>query len=376
MEEKLTCPVCGFQAGAILAHIRKTHNMTSEDFKKQYPGVSLRKAWAKGASKATDPRIAKLGEASRDSKIGKTSNAALSEDQWSRDYKKCVICNTTKYPHASNGVCSNCRINQYKLDTRQGKIKVSEKSIWQEDDDKMLRDFYPTTRMRDLEEMLDKEEGQIKSRVQVLGLNRDIDKVSRQDIYRQHLPSELNEEETQVIYGSLLGDGCICIQKNDNYCFREEHCIEQLAYLKWKNQKLARWGSRVYEYPLKFVCHMDTHYHSLWKDIYDSIYSQSTTRVITDDWLNKIDFLGLSILIADDGTLHTKGGATMRIEINNFSHEEVAHVADVFSDKFGVKFTKTEHGLGYPRLMIPAQDYRKLVPNLIIPPGMEYKFKV
>ena len=207
---------------------------------------------------------------------------------------------------------------------------------------------------------------------------------------RQHLPIELTQEEESVIFGSLLGDGCICKQKDDNYCFRESHGPKQGDYTAWKAQKMQRWNPKCYysksdgthiavknvinETDLSvFNYKFDLPYHDLWKEFYDRIYVSSKKRVISDWWMDKIDPLAVAIWIADDGSRHGNG---MRLCTQNFSKECHEKIKTFFAEKFDVE-TRIDESELYFSLWISAENYRKLcvqLPWKELPGCMHYKF--
>lgn len=242
-----------------------------------------------------------------------------------------------------------------------------------EEDDKLKQLYYDNLKIKDIADILSKTSDQVKVRKSKLGY---VDR-NRKEAYRAHLPKELNDIEEQVIYGSLLGDGMIscCKKKQHNYVgyhFRDCHSIKQKDYLQWKLPFLKRWNAKIYDDAKYPRVSLYTPYHEVWERIHNEIYPNNR-KTITVEWLQKIDYLGLSVLIGDDGTKHGSGCV---IATNNFNKEEHDLIVDVFSEKFGTHFkVGYKPSVGYYNIFIPALSYKSLLKKLPIPTGVEYKFK-
>jgi len=222
-------------------------------------------------------------------------------------------------------------------------------------------------KIKDIAKELAKSPNQIKVRKSKLGyIDRD-----RKTAYRAHLPNYLNDIEEQIIYGSLLGDAFVTLQKKKEFNFRECHSIKQLDYIQWKCNLLKRWDAKLCIQPKYKRVALYTPYHDIWQQINSETY-QNGRKTITVEWLEKIDYLGLAALIGDDGTRHGNG---CRIATNCFNGEENDLIVNIFSDKFGVKFQKNYRpSVGYFYVFIPAEAYRALLKKLPVPKGIEYKF--
>jgi len=355
----LNCPVCKFQGKALLSHIRKDHRMTAAEFKSQFPDSPLRQAWMKGKTK-DDPMVAKIAQASRDAKRGKRgneNNAALPEGQWSRQYDACVKCGTTNYPHAAKGLCSKCRISGQEF-----KITYSDKSKWSEEEDKILSQYYPVTRLKDLVLYLsDKSIDQIKIRLRMLGINNSSRKLTRQQLFRNHLPEVLTPKQEQIFIGSMLGDGHIYNNGNNTCCFAETHSINQADYLSWKTSEFQNLGSSLYNYPERNISELYTSYNDMWEEYWKKWYINDGTKLIkriNKEDFEKIDFLGLAVWIGDDGSPHGKG---MRIETCCFTDEENRYMAQFLSKKFSIQIEERKTSKGYNRLWIGSGAYTKII---------------
>jgi transposase len=236
-----------------------------------------------------------------------------------------------------------------------------------EEDEKLKKLYYDNYKIQDIANELGKTKNQVRGRKRKFGYT---DR-NRKEAYRAHLPNSLNETEEQIIYGSLLGDGSITLQKKTEYNFRGVHSAKQLTYMQWKKKLLKRWDPKIYFTSNNETICLYTPYHSIWKKINQKSYIDGR-KTINQDWLEKIDYLGLSCLIGDDGTRHGNG---CRIATNNFNKKEHKMMTEVFSDAFNVNFKiHYKPSVDYYSLFIPAEDYRELCEKLPVPNGMEYKF--
>ena len=382
----LKCPICqnDFEK-SILSHVRQTHKLSVGEFKKQFPDDPLREAWMKGKVKS-DPRVAKIAKASGDSKRGKKgSNSQLPSGMWSREHDCCVQCGTSKIPHSSNGLCKQCR-------TKQSFEEIEENIQWTPDEEKILLEKY--SELVPVKQINQSIPGKTYLSVRDKLKELVITKRRRSDVFRRHLPNDLTPEEESVIFGSLLGDGCICKQKDNNFCFRESHGPKQREYAFWKSQKMLRWHPKTYlsdqsghhvsvkmaasltdEEISQRVYKFDLPYHSLWKEIYDKIYISSKKRVISQWWLDKITPLSVAIWIADDGSRH---GTGLTLCTHNFDEQDHKMMSQFFKDKFGVDARiDNSDDSEYFWLWFGAAEYRTLleqIPWQQLPPVMYYKF--
>lgn len=130
-----------------------------------------------------------------------------------------------------------------------------------------------------------------------------------------HPDFKLTEEETQVLIGSLLGDGnltCIGI----NPYFRESHCLAQQEYLEWKVRELYRLGAKLTPLRVRkggqevvsFRTRSLPNLKPLWKAFYPS------GKKVFPDQIWSLNSLGLAVWYQDDGSLqgrvaqlHTEG---------------------------------------------------------------------
>ena len=128
----IKCLICGYEnEKSILSHIRNVHSLSSTKYRMMFPKSRTRNAWLSGKTKETSITISNLALINKKNRTGKPSNATI--ETWSRKYKKCKKCGSSRYKHASNGVCHNCHTNLYhkdinsKLNTERQKNGIRDK---------------------------------------------------------------------------------------------------------------------------------------------------------------------------------------------------------------------------------------------------------
>lgn len=384
----IVCPLCNCSfEKSILSHIRNAHKMTADQFKAKFPETPMRETWQKGLTKA-DPRIAKQAKASADIRRGGVSNAALAPGQWSRDHDCCTVCGETSSPHSGKGVCTSCHAKQYFT-------KRAEKVVWTDEEDAKLEELVlgSEVKIKEIHTHLNSKcYTDVRKRMDELNLEVDPDR--KKNLQRDMLPSELTPIEQSVIFGSLLGDGSINLQKEKCYAYRECHGQKQAEYILWKSEMMARWKPKVYyadtttgKYVSKkncditdkekvYACELDLAYHELWKSIYDKMYIASKTKVISEWWLEKVDGLAVAIWAADDGTRH---GSGLKMCTHCFSKDDHDLLKAFLDEHYGTNVTIREPTAAIPhyQLFIPAKDWKSIcsqIPWQQLPETMHYKF--
>ena len=156
---------------------------------------------------------------------------------------------------------------------------------------------------------------------------------------RHDLSLSLTAEEKSVILGGLLGDACIPLRGRDaidnvvsvkhvNFV----HSIKQKEYVDFKFSILKRLVHK--ETPTLFKPRLDvrtnkfyqaygfkTFAHPIFDEIYDKLYIDGH-KTITQEYLNEIDDLALSIWWNDDGTKN-KRCKQMALAVDAFSLPEI-----------------------------------------------------
>ena len=145
-----------------------------------------------------------------------------------------------------------------------------------------------------------------------------IDAIGKTERIHLKLSEWFTDEQEQVLYGSILGDGNIHLghkmREGDVARYKESHCLKQKNYLEWKRQilgdyitecgvqkdngKLWKDGRRIYG-----VC-MKSHFHRNFRKVYDWFYDENGKKHLPDNFEEKITPLALAVWYMDDGTIH------------------------------------------------------------------------
>ena len=156
-------------------------------------------------------------------------------------------------------------------------------------------------------------------------------------ILARHQGVKFSSDLQDLLLGSILGDGSIKQEGHMTAYFREEHCQEQKAYVKWKQQafgKLCRKPSdnaRGYGFSTVTL-------HELAR-IRAKFYSRNKRyKHITTDLLEQLNPLSLAIWYLDDGTNNRqrKSGNKKTIYLHRLTEEECRAFESVFAAKFNL----------------------------------------
>ncbi|WP_438388573.1 intein-containing recombinase RecA [Actinopolyspora saharensis] len=157
----------------------------------------------------------------------------------------------------------------------------------------------------------------------------------------------LNEQQWNLVLGSLLGDGNLSPNRRDRQGvrFRMGHGQQQAAYLEWKTELLGNLShcrtrnERGAEFA-DFTPLPELH------ELYESVYFGDGKKVISWDYLKTLTPLALAVWYMDDGcfTLRSKGaqertrGGSGRIEIcvEAFSEGSRERMAQYLRDTHGL----------------------------------------
>lgn len=157
--------------------------------------------------------------------------------------------------------------------------------------------------------------------------------IPRRSFKYKELENELTNRQIEVLYGSMLGDGCLeAIETNkSNSRFVEKHGIKQNDYLQWKCDELKPFTTDVkfgidHEHTInnKFVtkkhfCKIQTCKHPVFTNLEKIWYNKLRIKCIPNDL--KLTHLMLAVWFFDDG--HNYKGDNITIYTNGFSLDEV-----------------------------------------------------
>jgi hypothetical protein len=194
------------------------------------------------------------------------------------------------------------------------------------------------------------------------------------------LEIDFTNEEFQVLYGTILGDGHIDRHKNHKGAF--SHCIAQKAFAEYKQKYLSRISNPVViktihdsrpNWPSTYdMCYCYIKCSTALNKLYPKVYSFNGIKYIDYDTLMQLDGLGLAVWYMDDGNNSKYGGYT--IATMCFSDNDLNIIKKYFLDKWGIEITIRPS----KNIYIPAKYVKRF--NEIVYPHMEksmlYKLKI
>lgn len=189
----------------------------------------------------------------------------------------------------------------------------------------------------------------------------------------------VNQEEHDLIIGSLLGDASIR-QREKNSCFRVAHTIKQKKYIEWKlkileNFRISEFNERtkIINNRVVIMISLSTDTHSVF-NYYRKLFYLNNKKIITKEMLRQLNPKSLAIWICDDGSYDNTQGYII-LCTNAFSLEEHKLMKQFFKEKFGLDPTIGFRDNKYYYLRFKKEDSKKLIE--IIKPfvidSMKYK---
>ncbi len=194
------------------------------------------------------------------------------------------------------------------------------------------------------------------------------------------------KDVTQILVGSILGDGCISQYKNGTlvYLYQENHSIEQEEYVRWKAKLLSKFFNvRVNIYKRKKdnrkgfenskdIITIVINNSKFFKQLKPLFYFDGKKKV--DLVIDKLNSLGLAVWYMDDGCYHYKTEECI-FSTYCFGYEGNKLFQKMLYDKFGIKSRiELDKRRGYFLVMSQrnSQDFIRLIKPFIIK-SMKYK---
>lgn len=217
-------------------------------------------------------------------------------------------------------------------------------------------------------------------------------------IYHELRNTPMSNVHKSVLIGSVLGDGGLVIpRRSKNAKLYIKHCTKQKPYLNWKKKMLDPFSRPIYQSSEpgdvvingvstvstgSFTCY--TIAHPDITEMYDKYYVKGQKRV-SGDVIDRLDLLGLSIWLADDGSFYSDKKCTNvlggKVCTNSFHYEEQKILKKALSkffaghigiipvkgrDEFMLKLTGSKevgHLLEMVRNVLPKAIHYKLDPQ-------------
>ncbi len=198
---------------------------------------------------------------------------------------------------------------------------------------------------------------------------------------------ELNEDQYQLILGTLFGDaGCTLSKGGPSPQLEVAHRVEDVDYLRWKHLALLSSGlvsedavePRNSQKPEK-GWYFRTCSHPIITTFRDMFYENGRKRV-SRTALHSLKPLGLAVWYMDDGCFSNRS-PRVTLSTESFTYDENMEIRSWFLQSFGVRFEAypkiNRYGSPYYRLIISDKINTGIFMNIIRPyavPCMGRKF--
>lgn len=183
----------------------------------------------------------------------------------------------------------------------------------------------------------------------------------------------LNNDQLQVAYGAIIGDGCFCNRKNGSSYLSFIHSWKQKEYIEYKamlfNAKLRMIEKNGYAQQKAYAFHtrLLNEFHGY------------TRKKALEEAILKINLQGLAILYCDDGSYNHSGKNTHTgyIHTHSLSKKEVQKLLNRLQ-AFGYKCSMYKIKKGFKTfyiIYIPVKTFKKFSKDIAkyIYPSMRYK---
>lgn len=201
--------------------------------------------------------------------------------------------------------------------------------------------------------------------------------------YSRKLPDNilLTDEQSVIIFGSLLGDGYARYSSN-KATFSFKQCRKKAAYVRWLRNRLKPFSSDIRyttDTSLKdthnkvyYKVSFDTHVHYEFVRFVDMFYS-SKKHVPSNDFLSKyLTPLALAVWYMDDGSAHCAKLATL-----GFSKDDVERLVGFLNKTYKLEartaYSPNDGGNGYNIVCNTREFFKLVTPYVKLVPCMYYK---
>jgi recombination protein RecA len=182
-------------------------------------------------------------------------------------------------------------------------------------------------------------------------------------------PYYLNEDQKQVVYGSILGNGSIRYAGDGTAQLRVDHNIKESEYCRWKEEILQPWVGYSFDDPKNSRLGFDTIPMHELKELekYKEEYK------VPDEVINNLGPLGLAIWYMDDGAYRPAekcGNGQATIYCTKFHNRDLLQA--MLKDRFGIECRLVVKGFHFDT------ENTKRLHEIIAPivhPSMDYKLQ-
>ena len=194
----------------------------------------------------------------------------------------------------------------------------------------------------------------------------------------------LNQEQQEILVGTLLGDGHLETQnKGRTFRLKVEHSINQKNYTDWLHGKFKNFTLTAPQIKEQMV--NGNPYQKYWFStvsngamrFYAQQFYQNGKKIVPNFIAKLVTPLSLAVWFMDDGSLKSKFHKARIINTRCFNESDLARLRDMLIDKFGITTTLRNQKEG-KQLYIPSTEIEKFI-SIVKPyihKSMEYKIKV
>lgn len=203
---------------------------------------------------------------------------------------------------------------------------------------------------------------------------------TRADLYTKEALMMFNDEQEQILLGSILGDGCILNRTSRNPIYTECHSIHQMEYLSWKQ-------TRMYPFMRDLdVGHKGTSVMMRSRALpqlgfYRGVFYPDGKKIVPVETLEWLDDLALAVWFMDDGAV-SKRDTVYSFATCSFDARTNGMLQGWLATKYGIISTVSwVHNAGYyktgtyPYLRILKESSKRFyeIVEPYIVPSMRYK---
>lgn len=151
----------------------------------------------------------------------------------------------------------------------------------------------------------------------------------------------------QILLGTLLGDAYIgkLQGRSKTYSIGWEHCLEQEEYALWKADnsldnysicKRSRLDNRTNNTYHSIICYSTKDNYEYYRNLF---YSE--TKEVSQEVLDMLEPLGITVWFMDDGSLYYNGNnCHLTLSVNGFNDESINRIILYFETKYNILFKK------------------------------------
>lgn len=149
----------------------------------------------------------------------------------------------------------------------------------------------------------------------------------------------ISQEQKDLIYGTILGDGCLYRDgKNGTFKLTVSQCEKQKDYFLWKVQKLDpyinNWRRNIDKRGNSIMYHAATICHPELNSIANYFYDSNRIKHVPNDIGKYMTPLGLAVWIMDDGWLSNK--TSLGIATMGFTYDENVILRNMLKEVFDI----------------------------------------